>query len=65
METITLLDYNRYNETMYSYSMHEKQWLTRYKLRMDGKFQDEEIYEWKEPLTTEQIHYFIDVFYPW
>lgn len=62
MEIITLLDYNHYKDVMYSYSQHEKQWLTRYKLRIDGKFQDEEIYEGKEKLTTSQIKSMIDWF---
>jgi hypothetical protein len=60
MEIITMIDYNHYNNVMYSYTMHEIQGLARYKLRIDGKFKDETIYSGKEPLTTDQIHYLID-----
>ena len=60
METITMLDYNHYNNVMYSYVQHDKQGVTRFKLNIDGKFDAEQIYEGKEPLTTEQIHSIID-----
>ena len=60
-----MIDYNHYNNVMYAYTMHEVQGLTRYKLRIDGKFKDETIYEWKEPLSTDKIHYLIDWFWEW
>lgn len=60
-----MLEYDKHNNVMYSYNMHEKDWLTRYKLRVDGKFQDEELYEWEEDITTEQIHTMIDWFWKW
>lgn len=50
---------------MYSYSSHEIQGITRYKLKIDWKFKDETIYEWKETLTTDQIHSIIDWFREW
>lgn len=44
MEIIHLLEYNRTWDLMYSYYTKEYCWLKRFCLRIDGKFQDEEIY---------------------
>jgi len=60
-----MIDYNHYNNVMYSYSSHEIQGITRYKLKIDWKFKDETIYEWKETFTTDQIHSIIDWFREW
>ncbi len=55
MEFIDLLEYWEYNTVMYSYSLHEKDWLTRYKLRIDGKFPTKEIYSDKKKLSPKEI----------
>lgn len=55
MEVLHLLDYNKIWEIMYSYYTKEYNWLTKYCLRLDGKFPSEEVYCENEQLTKWDI----------